>query len=54
MDLGTIQGQLADFATFGKNIGTALQNIPGLINGVIGFVENFGALSSNTEAAVSS
>ncbi|HKM24514.1 MAG TPA: PorH family porin [Corynebacterium sp.] len=54
MDLGTIQGQLNDFATFGKNIGTALQNIPGLINGVIGFVDNFEALSSATETAATS
>ena len=54
MDLGTIQGQLADFATFGKNIGTALQNIPTLLTSIIGFVDNFGTLSSATETAATS
>lgn len=54
MDLGTIQGQLADFATFGKNIGTALAGIPELLGNILGFVEDFGTLSSATETAATS
>lgn len=54
MDLGTIQGQLADFATFGKNIGTALAGIPELLGNILGFVDNFEALSSATETAATS
>ena len=54
MDLGTIQGQLNDFTTFAKNIGTALQNIPTLLNSIVTFVGNFDALSSATETAATS
>ena len=51
MDLGTIQDLLADFATFGKNIGTALQNFPNLIGSIVDFFTGFEDNADNTEAA---
>lgn len=39
MDLGTIQDVLGDFVTFGKNIDTALQAIPGLLESIIEFID---------------
>jgi len=48
MDLGTIQDALNDFATFGKNIGTALQRIPAVIDIVVDLVD--GGLSSTVES----
>ena len=51
MDLGTIQDLLADFATFGKNIGTALQNFPNLIGSIVDFFTGFDDNAENTEAA---
>lgn len=52
MDLGTIQGLFADFGTFGKNIGIALQSFPELIKDIIVFADTSDKLSSNTEDAV--
>ncbi len=46
MDLDAIQSALKDFATFGGNIGKALQDIPSLLAKVFGFFENFDELSS--------
>ncbi|AJE34118.1 hypothetical protein B842_11355 [Corynebacterium humireducens NBRC 106098 = DSM 45392] len=54
MDLGTIQGQLNDFTTFAKNIGTALAGIPANINAVIDFVQGFGDAADTTSAVLSS
>ncbi|WP_179129731.1 PorH family porin [Corynebacterium pacaense] len=38
MDLSLIQSAFADFATFGSNIGTAVQGIPGLLKEIVEFV----------------
>lgn len=54
MDLAIIQGLLNDFATFGKNIGTALQNIPTLIGSIVDFFTNFNETADNTDAAFDS
>ena len=48
MDLGTIGDLLGDFATFGKNIGTALQDFPKVIDIIVGLVD--GGLSSTVES----
>ncbi|NLA56085.1 MAG: PorH family porin [Corynebacterium humireducens] len=54
MDLGTIQGQLNDFTTFAKNIGTALGDIPTNIKAVIGFVQGFGDAADTTSSVLTS
>ena len=38
MDLGTIQDALADFATFAKNIGTALTGWQDVVTNVLSFI----------------
>lgn len=54
MDLGTIQGQLNDFTTFAKNIGTALEGVPANIKAVLGFVEAFGGNAEQTSSFLTS
>jgi hypothetical protein len=49
MDLDFIQGQFADFGTFGKNVGTAFQSIPELLLNIVDFFDSADKLSSNTE-----
>ncbi|AKK09761.1 PorH family porin [Corynebacterium testudinoris] len=49
MDLDFIQENLGNFATFGKNVGKAFQEIPLLLKGFVDFFDNFGNLSSNAE-----
>ena len=49
MDLDFIQENLGNFATFGKNVGKAFQEIPLLLKGFVEFFDNFGTLSSNAE-----
>lgn len=51
MDLAIIQGLLNDFATFGKNIGTALQNFPNLIGSIVDFFTGFEDNADNTSTA---
>ncbi|WP_155274392.1 PorH family porin [Corynebacterium glutamicum] len=41
MDLSLLKDNLADYATFGKNVGTALQSIPTLLNSILDFFTNF-------------
>lgn len=53
LDLDFIQENLGNFATFGKNIGNALQDIPELLKGIFEFFGNLDALSSNTDFASS-
>lgn len=53
LDLDFIQENLGNFATFGKNIGTALQDIPELLKAFFEFFGNLDALSSNTDFASS-
>jgi len=53
MDLDLIQENLGNFATFGKNIGTALQNIPELLKAFVEFFGNFSELKENTDFASS-
>lgn len=48
MDLSLLKDSLSDFATFGKNLGPALQNIPGLLTDIINFFQNFGDLAETT------
>lgn len=48
MDLSLLKDNLADFATFGKNIGTALQSIPELLGGILYFFDNAGNLADET------
>ena len=43
MDLGTIQDALNDFATFGKNIGPALQNWQDLVYTIVEFLGGEGS-----------
>ena len=50
MDLSLLKDNLADYATFGGNIGTAFQAIPKLLTSILDFVDNFGAYADNTEA----
>lgn len=52
MDLGTIQGQFADFGTFAKNIGIAFQYFPDLIKDILVFADTSDQLSSNTDRAL--
>ncbi|WP_179129732.1 PorH family porin [Corynebacterium pacaense] len=40
MDLSLIQSTLADFATFGTNIGKALGGIPKLLLEIVSFVKD--------------
>jgi len=54
MDLGTIQGQLNDFTTFAKNIGTALGDIPTNIKAVLDFIEAFGPNADATSSVLTS
>ncbi|GAB3697928.1 PorH family porin [Corynebacterium nasicanis] len=53
MDLDIIQENLGNFATFGKNIGTALQSIPALLKTFFEFFGNLDNLSDNTRFASS-
>ena len=53
LDLDLIQENLGNFATFGKNIGTALQDIPELLKAFFEFFGNLDALSENTDFASS-
>lgn len=43
MDLGTIGDLLGDFATFGKNIGPALQNWQDLVYTIVEFLGGEGS-----------
>lgn len=52
MDLDFLQGQFADFGTFGKNIGTAFQYFPELLLDIVEFFDTSDKLSSNTEDAL--
>ena len=51
MDLSLLKDSLSDFATLGKNLGPALQNIPTLLTSIINFVQNFGNLTETTGEA---
>lgn len=48
MDLSLLKDNLSDFATLGKNLGPALQNIPTLLNAIVSFFTNFGDLTETT------
>lgn len=48
MDLSLLKETLSDYATFGGNIGTALQNIPTLLTSILSFFNNFGELAGTT------
>ncbi len=48
MDLSLLKETLSDYATFGGNIGTALQNIPTLLESILDFFNNFGELAGTT------
>ena len=48
MDLSLLKDSLSDFATLGKNLGPALQNIPALLTGIINFFQNFGDNTDTT------
>ena len=48
MDLSLLKDNLSDFATLGKNLGPALQNIPTLLTSIINFFTNFGDLAETT------
>lgn len=52
MDLSLLKDNLSDFATLGKNLGPALQNIPQLLTDIINFFTNFGDLAEGTGDAV--
>ena len=54
MDLSLLKDNLSDFATLGKNLGPALQNIPTLLTSIVNFFTNFGDLTDNTGDAVNS
>ncbi len=48
MDLSLLQDSLSDFATFGKNVGTAFQDIPAVLLSIVNFIDNFGDLTDAT------
>ena len=48
MDLSILKDSLSDFATLGKNLGPALQNIPTLLTNILNFFQNFGDLAETT------
>ncbi|WP_158023698.1 PorH family porin [Corynebacterium glutamicum] len=48
MDLSLLKETLSDYATFGGNIGTALQDIPTLLTSILSYFENFGDLADTT------
>ncbi|WP_157776026.1 PorH family porin [Corynebacterium crudilactis] len=49
MDLSLLKDNLSDYATFGKNIGTALQSIPELLGSILYFFDNIGDISEATQ-----
>lgn len=49
MDLSLLKDNLSDYATFGKNIGTALQDAPALLTSIIDFFTGFGDNADTTE-----
>ena len=51
MDLSLLKDNLSDYATFGKNIGTALQTIPTLLNSILDFFTGFGDNADTTGKA---
>ena len=51
MDLSLLKDSLSDFATLGKNLGPALQNIPGLLTSIINFLQGFGDNAETTGEA---
>lgn len=48
MDLSLLKETLGNYETFGGNIGTALQNIPTLLESILDFFNNFGELAGTT------
>lgn len=48
MDLSLLKETLSDYATFGGNIGTALQDIPTLLASILNFFKNFEVLADTT------
>lgn len=52
MDLSLLKDNLSDFATFGKNVGTAFQDAPALIAQFLGFFDNFGDNTEDTSTAI--
>ncbi|WP_158407475.1 PorH family porin [Corynebacterium glutamicum] len=54
MDLSLLKDNLADYATFGKNVGTALQSIPTLLNSILDFFTNFSDNADTTGDAFKS
>lgn len=52
MDLSLLADNLDDYSTFGGNIGTALTMIPGVLQDIISFFENFSDNADVTGDAV--